>query len=201
VTNPAPSEPRGRILAAAKQVFGANGYRGGSLNEVATRAGYTRAGLLHHFPSKESMLLALLELRDERLENFSPHDPARTSIFTVVDELPDRVRVILEDPLLIKLAHALTAEASEPEHPAHEWVAQRQRRLRENLAASVAHSVRLGELPESVDAQSLAALILAVVEGIEAQWLIDESVDPVRAAETLQQLLRALRIPAEARNA
>jgi hypothetical protein len=46
--------PQERILRAAKQVFAARGYRGGSLNDVAALAGYTRAGLRHHYPSKEA---------------------------------------------------------------------------------------------------------------------------------------------------
>jgi AcrR family transcriptional regulator len=192
VSTPHLSAPQERILDAAKRVFASSGYRGGSLNDVATLAGYTRAGLLHHYPSKEAMLLALLDLRDERLQTIDPA-AATDSIFATVADLPALVRTILEDRVLIQLAHALSAEASDPSHPAHEWAASRESAIRRQLAASVGHSIRLGELPESVDAESLAAVILAVVEGLEAQWLIDDSVDPVRGARTLAQLLEGIR--------
>ncbi len=182
-----------RILGAAKQVFAAHGYRGGSLNDVATAAGYTRAGLLHHFPSKQAVLLALLDLRDEQLQTRTAV-VEEESIFTTIDALPDLVRRILEDRVLIQLAHALTAEASEPGHPAHDWAAVRHDQLRQRLAASITHSANLGELPTSVDPRSLAAVILAVVEGLEAQWLIDDSVDPVEGIRALQQLLAAIRL-------
>jgi AcrR family transcriptional regulator len=192
VTTPAPPSPQERILSAAKQVFAASGYRGGSLNDVATLAGYTRAGLLHHYPSKEAMLLALLDLRDERLHTLDPATES-ASFFTVVGDLPALVGTILEDRVLIQLAHALTAEASEPGHPAHDWAAERQAAIRRQLAASITHSIAIGELPESVDPEALAAVTLAVVEGLEAQWLIDETVDPVRGAHTFARLLGAIR--------
>jgi len=137
-------EPRQRILDAAATVFAEGGYRGGSLNEVAKRAGYTRAGLLHHFPSKEAMLLALLDRRDERLQTF-----AATSEGDLHDQLasfPDVVALILEDRMLIQLAHILTAEASDPAHPAREWARQRHRILRENTVAAVERSVAAGEM-------------------------------------------------------
>jgi AcrR family transcriptional regulator len=185
--------PQERILSAAKQVFAARGYRGGSLNDVAALAGYTRAGLLHHYPSKEAMLLALLDLRDERIQALEPAIDD-TSVFTLIGRLPDLVRTNLEDRVLIQLAHALTAEASERDHPAHDWVSARQGRLRRRLVASIGHSISAGELPASTDADSLAAVMLAVVEGLEAQWLIDESVNPVRGVQTLRRLLEGIRL-------
>jgi AcrR family transcriptional regulator len=193
VTTPPLSSPQERILQAAKQVFAASGYRGGSLNDVATLAGYTRAGLLHHYPSKEAMLLALLDLRDERLQTIDP-SAERESFFTVVADLPALVRTVLEDRVLIQLAHALTAEASEPDHPAHAWAAARHAAIRRQLAAAITNSIDTGELPESVDPAALAAVTLAVVEGLEAQWLIDETVDPVRGADTFLRLLQAMRL-------
>jgi AcrR family transcriptional regulator len=183
-----------RILGAAKQVFAAHGFRGGSLNDVAKLSGYTRAGLLHHYPSKQAVLLALLDLRDERLHTRDPVD-AEESIFTVIDRLPDLARVILEDRVLVQLAHALTAEASEAGHPAHDWAAERQEQIRQRLATAVRRSMDLGELPATVDPESLAAVILAVVEGLEAQWLVNDAVDPVQGARTFRLLLDGLRLP------
>jgi AcrR family transcriptional regulator len=187
-----PRTSQERILSAAKQVFAAHGYRGGSLNDVATLAGYTRAGLLHHYPSKQAVLLSLLDLRDERLGTRDWSEVE--SIFTVIERLPDLVRRILEDRVLVQLAHALTAEASESGHPAHEWAAGRQDQLRQRLVASVRHSIDARELAPSIDPESLAAVILAAVEGLEAQWLINESVSPVQGARTLRQLLEGIRL-------
>jgi hypothetical protein len=61
------------------------------------------------------------------------------------------------------------------------------------LAASIGHSMSAGELPASTDADSLAAVILAVLEGLEAQWLLDDFVNPVRGAQTLRAFIRRYR--------
>src|SRR3954453_6211418 len=57
-------ERREEILAAAMELFGARGYRGTTIAQVAERAGLTDAGLLHHFPSKEHLLIAVLQHRE-----------------------------------------------------------------------------------------------------------------------------------------
>lgn len=188
------SAPQERILSAAKQVFATAGFRGGSLNDVAVMAGYTRAGLLHHYPSKEAMLLALLDLRDEQLDILCGSEDERRSIFTLVEHLPAQVLTILEDRVLIELAHSLSAEATTAEHPAYNWVLNRQERVRSMFSAAVAHSIDDGELPASVDPHALAAVLLAVIEGLETQWLVGGSADPVKGIRAFGQLLEGLRL-------
>src|SRR3954451_13340791 len=55
---------RAEILRAAVPLFIENGYRGAPLAAVADAARMTQPGLLHHFPSKEHLLMAVLEERD-----------------------------------------------------------------------------------------------------------------------------------------
>src|SRR5580658_9040189 len=57
-------ESREAILAAARQLFGQRGFRGTSLASIAEAAGLSQPGLLHHFPSKTDLLLAVLASRD-----------------------------------------------------------------------------------------------------------------------------------------
>jgi len=180
-----------RILDAARDVFAESGYRGGSLNEVAKRSGYTRAGLLHHFPSKEAMLLALLDLRDEQLEASGIFDP-QEGLPALFARLPEVMTAVLGDRTLVQLAHILTAEAADGRHPARSWAFRRHGVLRRRIAEATARSVSSGELPADVDADALATVILGAVEGIEAQWLIDPELPVGRSAETLLRLIGAL---------
>jgi TetR/AcrR family transcriptional regulator len=48
------------ILEAALDVFSAHGYRGATLDEIATAAGLSKPNLLYYFPSKEAVHTALL---------------------------------------------------------------------------------------------------------------------------------------------
>jgi AcrR family transcriptional regulator len=54
-------DTRSRILAAAISLFGEQGYAGTSVRDISERLGVTKAALYYHFPSKETILDALLE--------------------------------------------------------------------------------------------------------------------------------------------
>ena len=58
-----PANPIGRdaIIAIAKGVFAEGGYAGASLSQIAERTGLRKASLYHHFSSKESLYLAVLD--------------------------------------------------------------------------------------------------------------------------------------------
>ena len=56
---------RQRILGVAERLLARNGWRTTSLAQIAREAGVTSAGLLHHFESKEQLLNAVLDARDE----------------------------------------------------------------------------------------------------------------------------------------
>lgn len=56
---PLPLDP---ILAAAIQAFVATGYHGASMRTVAQLAGLSVPGLYHHYPSKQDLLVRILEL-------------------------------------------------------------------------------------------------------------------------------------------
>ena len=186
----ASARARERILDAAQKVFGNRGFNSGSLNEIANGAGLTRAGVLHHFPSKQAILIALLDRRDAELAELAPVEPQVVPLDQLLTEIAPGIRVILADRQLVQLAHILTAEASGDEHPAHEWVAVRHRRLRATIRAAAARSLELGELDPRLDPDVVAGLVLAVVEGAENQWLLDPgSVDPEQIMTTLRRLL------------
>ncbi|WP_197511363.1 TetR/AcrR family transcriptional regulator [Tessaracoccus coleopterorum] len=62
---PATLERRQAILAAATDVFGSKGYANGTLHDIADQVGMTHAGILHHFGSKDQLLLEVLTYRDQ----------------------------------------------------------------------------------------------------------------------------------------
>ncbi|OQY16440.1 MAG: hypothetical protein B6I35_15830 [Anaerolineaceae bacterium 4572_32.2] len=54
-------ETRSRILQAAAESFAEHGYDGSGVAEICERAGVTKGGFYHHFPSKQAVFLDLLE--------------------------------------------------------------------------------------------------------------------------------------------
>ncbi|SFT38518.1 transcriptional regulator, TetR family [Arthrobacter sp. ov118] len=54
-------ERRAQLLAAAHEVFVANGYHGAAMDEIAETAHVSKPVLYQHFPSKRDLYLALLD--------------------------------------------------------------------------------------------------------------------------------------------
>lgn len=61
------AETRGRLLAAARELFAAKGYAATGREEVAERAGVTRGALYHYFDSKADLFAAVVGGLDEEL--------------------------------------------------------------------------------------------------------------------------------------
>ena len=65
---PGPKKPqaRERILDTAYELFSRRAVRDVGIDEVIERAGVAKATLYRHFPSKDDLVIAFLELREER---------------------------------------------------------------------------------------------------------------------------------------
>src|SRR5438552_7985168 len=57
----APGSTKGRILAAAEEVFAAKGFQGASTREIAARAGVNISSLHYHWESKETLYVAVFQ--------------------------------------------------------------------------------------------------------------------------------------------
>lgn len=181
------ADPQGRILAAASRVFAAHGFNGGSLNDIAIGAEMTRPGVLHHFPSKQAVLLALLEKRDRELGELALGSD-EWNLRELYAGLAGQFEVILRNRELVQLAHSLTAEASQSGHPARAWVVARHNYFRKKFADAVLRSQREGEISPNVDPVAVAAGLLGVIEGIENQWLVaPDDFDAIAALDVVFQ--------------
>jgi AcrR family transcriptional regulator len=58
-------EARERLLKASYELFSRRGIRGVGVDEVIDRAGVAKATLYRHFPSKDALVLAFLERREQ----------------------------------------------------------------------------------------------------------------------------------------
>jgi AcrR family transcriptional regulator len=183
---------RDRVLRAAMDIFSAQGYRGASLDAVAEAVGMTRQGLLHYFPSKVQLLLGVLDLRQEldhvRVEQMFEHAHG------MADVLLTLVRRNQVQPELIRMFTILAAESVDAEHPGHEWFVDRYRGLRSRMAERIAAEQRAGALSSALTAGSIATLLIAVMDGLQIQHLLDPGdVDMTEPLEDLLTLLGATR--------
>lgn len=170
---------RERILDAAAELFSRSGYRAVSLRDIAARAGLTHAGVLHHFPHKEATLLHVLSRRDA-IDAPLVLDP-RLSHGALLENILWVVERNTGTPGLVSLYAHLSAEATDPAHPAHEYFVHRYAILRRHLTA--AFTQLLGPSSEPSPATA-AQQLLALQDGLQVQWLLDPGAVDMRVVVT-----------------
>ena len=188
---------RTEILRAATATFGSKGYNRGPLTEIADQVGMTHAGILHHFGSKDQLLLEVLRYRDE------------TDVAGLANQrIPDGIELFRH---LVRTAFAnehrsgivqayavLSAESVTDDHPGRPYFEDRYRTLRREIRDAFTRvcAERGMTVPETVD--RAAAGILAVMDGLQVQWLL--APDDVELAEAsafaIDALVRAVIDPA-----
>lgn len=182
------AERRREILAAGIDVFSTSGYRSGSIREIAERVGMSQAGLLHHFSSKSELLAAVLEFRDDE-DSVRMHiqdDQGIESIRALVQLAEHNAGV----PGLVELHCVLSAEATAADHPAHDYFVRRYRWLQEFTTRALRRMRAEGQLAEGVQPENVAHTLVALMDGLQVQWLLDR--DSVDMAEHVRTYLRPL---------
>lgn len=172
---------REEILSTALEVIAREGYRGASVKELAEAVGLSQAGLLHYFDSKDELFTEILRKRDEiDLETY------RTE--TDVDPLRVFLRVMrhnAEVPGLVELYTRLNAEASNHDHPAHRFFAERRAAMHALFDGVIDEGKRSGRYPDDVDTATFGLVITALADGLQTLWLQDPTIDMATEIERL----------------
>ena len=176
-------ERREDVLRAAMNVFGQRGYNKGALVEVAEQAGMTHAGVLHHFGSKEALLVAMLQYRDGE-EAAGVPGRAQTEGPAFLGHLVDTVAENTSRPGVVQTYTVLSAESVTEGHPAQQYFRDRFHGLRDKIAGVLAEVTGRDETEPEV--RDDATALVALMDGLQVQWLLDPtSVDMPRILNSM----------------
>lgn len=167
------SNARGRLLETADRLFYAEGIRAVGIDRVIAKANVAKATLYAHFPSKDDLIVAVLQYRDASVDAF----------FT---EAITRHRKRIKDPLRAFFAalkewfqspdfrgcafQNAAVELANPDHPGTAFVRGHKKRFHDTLAGLVREAV--GKAGEPI-----IPAIAVLVEGAIVTALIDRSPD------------------------
>lgn len=165
---------RDEILTTALRVIAERGYRKTSLRELAAAVGLSQTGLLHYFGTKENLFIEVLRKRDD-VDMAAYGTGANQS--DVIQGILNVVRHNADVPGLVHLYTQFSAEASEASHPAHGYFQERSAYFRQIVSGAIRAQQETGQLPASLDADSVALLLLASSDGLQSHWLLDDTVD------------------------
>jgi AcrR family transcriptional regulator len=172
-------DTRAALLKAAKQLVVERGYAGVSVRELTAAAGTNIAAVSYHFGSREKLLnQAVLEYFlewSDRVAEVDVHPGAGP-----LAQLAARARPMIDglpaaQPAFVVFLEALLQARRSPE--LHRQLSEHYCEQRRRVMQSVAASKSGGELPERFR-EVLASYILAVVDGLQVQALLDPGAIP-----------------------
>jgi len=162
---------RREILDIAMAQFAVGGFNSVSLADIAAEVGITQAGILHYFPTKAALLLAVLQEREA--QNVAARDEriaaGEQRLRAFVASLADNDK----RPEIVQLFVILAAESTAENHPGHAWFRERNVNLMATMTEAVRACIYEERLPPGVDAQVVARWLLALSHGLGAQWVYD----------------------------
>ena len=183
---------RQRILSVAEKLLARNGWRNTSLAQIAKEVGVTPAGLLHHFESKEQLLNAVLDARDD------DDDAHADRSGDLTDEIQRAADRFARAPELIGTFTVLLVENIEPDAPLHGRLVKRQQDARDIVADIIRRGQLSGRYRTDFDPATKAVEILAFVNGMETSWLLDPSLPLADVFKGYAEMLaREIELPPE----
>jgi AcrR family transcriptional regulator len=180
---------REAIIDAAVRLFARRGFRGTGILGLAEEVGISHVGVLHHFGTKEGLLLAVVESRDRRHTEQIEHlrQVRGLEALRALQQLGDGR---LFDDLHARLFVVLVGENLHPEDPLNAYFRARAQDVR----GFVANAVRTGqadkEIRDDADPEAIATEVLGFIAGITVQSVLNpEAVDVPGAYRRFVSLL------------
>ena len=133
-------------------------------------------GLLHHFPTKQALLEAVLTAHEEADQRAFEEHPIPTTAAGLADVMAAAVAVDRQERELVQLRARLGVAGADPEHPAHEFAVRRYERLAAQTTQTIA-ALPAGEVASDLQAEEAATILLAAIEGLLVRGLTDPALD------------------------
>ncbi|MBN9522712.1 TetR/AcrR family transcriptional regulator [bacterium] len=158
-TRGATSEARQRILETADRLFYEHGVRAVGIDRVIAEAGIAKATLYVHFPSKDDLILAVLQYREKNVLEFFRAATGRHGRKTPLRAFFAALREWFDSPGFRGCAFQNAAiELADPKHPGTEFVRGHKQRFFELIRGIV-------EETAGRSATKVAPVIALLVEG------------------------------------
>ena len=164
-------DKRERILNEAVALFGARGYAGTSLADVADAADISKAGLLHHFSSKGALFAQVLERRDRQAGSRILREEDREDPWLLLDAFARLVEHNARHRELVAIYTATAVSVLDADHPAHAWMAGHLAGTVEMFERAFERGKEAGTVHPDAPSRLIARTLTALSDGLQIQWL------------------------------
>ena len=176
---------RQQILDRAIEVFAEVGFEGASLRALGEAIGVSHAALRRYFETREELFLEVLREKD-RQALAQAHALGRKTL-----GLAESLEAYASEvPGLMALRHSMVARALElGNERSRGFFVERYGSLREEALRTLELARAAGTVRDDIPLEAAASLVIASLDGLSTQWLLDPEVDIRRSIVLLEGLL------------
>jgi AcrR family transcriptional regulator len=145
----------------------------------------TQPALTYYFPTRDDLLIAVLEWRDAQGRAIGSGEQSGT----LTENMVASTRHTTDHPGLAKLYVTLAAASTDPDSPVHDYFLDRYRTLAAEATKGFETAQQAGAIRDDLPADHLARAVLAVLDGLQMQWMHDPTVDIDAVAESFARAL------------
>jgi AcrR family transcriptional regulator len=193
--SPAPVTPKGAatrafLVQVAAEVFAERGYAEATMAEMIARSGLTKGAFYFHFSSKEQLALAVIEEKQQQWlvaveAGVRTESSAIGQLRAVAQAL---VRLHRDDPSAFSVSR-LTRDLARVADTT-DLVRDHMRAWVGLVAELIAQAQADGDLPRDIDANDLAAVLVAATDGLKDLGALIDT--PSRARKAYERRMGAL---------
>lgn len=191
-----------RMIRAAIELIGEQGYSRTTLAEVGKRAGYTGGLVSHHFGSKEGLLEKLLDRVAHRFyeDQILPAVDSHEGLEALDRTIDVYLRELRLRPERMRALYVLMGEALGPLASLRDAFAKLNEGYRSSVRTRIEQGIEAGLIRRDVDAAAEAAVIVSMLRGAAHQWMIDpDCFDLEEVADRIKAAVHStLAVPAKA---
>lgn len=175
-------------------LFGAHGYAGTSLADVADAAEISKAGLLHHFSSKEALFVQVLERRDRQDATAILHVGQIDDPWELLEAFVELVEYNTRQRELVAIYTATVSAVLDAEHPAHAWIARHLTDTVSMLERALERGKEIGTVHPDAPSRLIARTLTALSDGLQIQWLCSTTDDGAGGPEVATGMVDEVRL-------
>jgi AcrR family transcriptional regulator len=180
---------RAFLLQTAAEVFAERGYTETTLAELIARSGLTKGAFYFHFSSKEQLALAVIEEKQRQwIDSVVQAISAKPGAFDQLRAVAAALVNVHRDPSAFSVSR-LTRDLARVA-AVSDVVRDHMRTWVSLVAGLIRQAQAEGDLPETVDADDLAAVLVATTDGLKDLGALIDS--PARARRAYERRMNTL---------
>jgi AcrR family transcriptional regulator len=186
------AETQRKLIDAAIAVLHRVGYGATTTGLIAEAAGVSRGAMLHQYPTKVDLMLAVVsEVYDRETLEYRERGALAASPRERFFQFPELMWDVLTRPSAMAVLEIMMGSRSDPDLAAR--LAPLERRIEATSRATVEHILKEGGFPDLPEFNAMRRLFVAAVRGLSIDlMMIKDRAELEEAIQLLKRLLRAL---------